>query len=249
MATEVLDKDLLAEISAAREASLEAESHEPRAKSVHYDSDTKKIILHLKDDSRLAIEAELIQGLENATDEQRSDIELEGDGYALHWETLDVDISVPGLVKGIYGTKAWMTHLGQKGGQAKSEAKSEAARANGKKGGRPPNDNPLSSVRSTEPSEKMLKKLRSDAKQKGMNLDSYLMFLSECSAFRESIQKDVQDVVQPLAQEVQALATSVARMESHLLQPKLDLQTNESNNIYESYKPRTRDSYKNTIVS
>jgi hypothetical protein len=140
MATQVLDKDLLAEISAAREASLESERHEPRAKSVHYDGDAKKIILHLKDNSRLAIEAELIQGLENANDEGRSDVEIQGDGYALHWETLDVDISVPGLVKGIYGTKAWMTHLGQKGGQAKSEAKSEAARANGKKGGRPPKD-------------------------------------------------------------------------------------------------------------
>jgi Protein of unknown function (DUF2442) len=137
MATNVLDKNLLDEITTALEVSREADKYEPRATSVHYDSDTRKIVLHLKNDSSIAIDAKLIQGLENATDEQRSDVGLEGDGYALHWEALDVDISVPGLVKGIYGTRAWMTHLGQKGGQVKSEAKAEAARANGKRGGRP----------------------------------------------------------------------------------------------------------------
>jgi len=44
---------------------------------------------------------------------------------------------VPGLLDGVFGTKSWMTHIGQKGGSAVSEAKLTAARINGAKGGRP----------------------------------------------------------------------------------------------------------------
>jgi Protein of unknown function (DUF2442) len=137
METELIDKKLMYEINEARKASQIARQHEPRALSVYYNPASQELELELKNGSKLSIDTNLIQGLENATPNQRSDIQIEGEGYGLHWETLDVDISVPGLVKGIYGTKAWMTHLGQKGGQVKSEAKSEAARANGKKGGRP----------------------------------------------------------------------------------------------------------------
>jgi Protein of unknown function (DUF2442) len=48
-------------------------------------------------------------------------------GYGLHWESLDVDLGVPQLVAGIFGTKAWMTELGRLGGQVKSAAKEKAS--------------------------------------------------------------------------------------------------------------------------
>lgn len=57
-----------------------------------------------------------------------------GEGYALRWETLDVDFTVPGLLAGIIGTKKYMASLA---GRATSPAKAAAARANGAKGGRP----------------------------------------------------------------------------------------------------------------
>jgi len=47
---------------------------------------------------------------------------------------LDVDLSIPGLLSGIFGTKAYMA---RRAGQATSPAKAAAARANGAKGGRP----------------------------------------------------------------------------------------------------------------
>lgn len=34
----------------------------------------------------------------NATPEQRNNYELSGDGTGIHWEELDEDISVPGLL-------------------------------------------------------------------------------------------------------------------------------------------------------
>jgi hypothetical protein len=74
------------------------------------------------------------QGLETATDEDLAAVEILGAGYGLHWEALDVDLSIPGLLAGLFGTKAYMA---RRAGQAKSPAKAAAARENGRKGGRP----------------------------------------------------------------------------------------------------------------
>jgi general stress protein YciG len=79
----------------------------------------------------------IAQGLRDATPEQLAAVELEGNGYALHWEELDADFTVPGLLAGRLGSKRWMSELGRKGGRVTSAAKAEAARINGQKGGRP----------------------------------------------------------------------------------------------------------------
>lgn len=55
----------------------------------------------------------------------------------MHWESLDADFNILGLIQGVFGTKSWMAELGRKGGKISSVAKSQAARENGKKGGRP----------------------------------------------------------------------------------------------------------------
>jgi hypothetical protein len=63
-------------------------------------------------------------------------IVLEGRG--LHWEPLDVDLSVPGLLAGLFGTRAYMDRQrAARAGAATSAAKAAAARRNGAKGGRP----------------------------------------------------------------------------------------------------------------
>lgn len=61
-------------------------------------------------------------------------VEILGAGTGLHWEALDLDLSVPELLNGLFGTRAQMARLA---GQGRSEAKAAAARANGAKGGRP----------------------------------------------------------------------------------------------------------------
>jgi hypothetical protein len=76
----------------------------------------------------------LAQGLETATDDQLAAVQILGHGYGLHWPALDTDISIPGLLAGIFGTKAHMARLA---GGTRSPAKAAAARANGAKGGRP----------------------------------------------------------------------------------------------------------------
>jgi hypothetical protein len=76
----------------------------------------------------------LVQGLGAASDDQLADVVILGAGVGLHWEDLDVDLSVHGLLAGLFGTEAYMA---RRAGQATSPAKASAARRNGAKGGRP----------------------------------------------------------------------------------------------------------------
>jgi hypothetical protein len=123
-----------ADLEAADERGREQLASIPLAASARYDAATQRLILELKNGSTFMVPVGLIQGLANATDEQRRDIELWGDGYALRWDALDLDFTVPGLVSGIFGTSRYMASLA---GRATSPAKAAAARDNGAKGGRP----------------------------------------------------------------------------------------------------------------
>ena len=107
---------------------------EPRAARAWYDASRGDVVVELTNGSTFSFPARLGQGLEAATGDQLAEIEILGAGYGLHWEALDVDLSIPGLVSGLFGTKA---HMARQAGKATSPAKAAAARANGAKGGRP----------------------------------------------------------------------------------------------------------------
>lgn len=121
-------------IDAALERGRAAHANEPRAAAARYDRASSRIIVDLENGCTFAFPPRLAQGLEGASDDQLAAVEILGRGYGLHWEELDVDLSLPGLMAGIFGTKAWMA---RRAGQTTSVAKAAAARANGAKGGRP----------------------------------------------------------------------------------------------------------------
>jgi hypothetical protein len=123
-----------AEIAAARERGRIYRATQPHAVSAHYDAKSDRIIVELTSGATFAFPPRLAQGLAGAAPAHLAEVELLGDGEALHWETLDVDYSVAGLVNGIFGTAKWMA---ARAGRATSPAKAAAARANGAKGGRP----------------------------------------------------------------------------------------------------------------
>jgi hypothetical protein len=123
-----------AQIGAAVERGRIARLTEPRAANARYDRDAGRVIVELTNGCVFAFPPRLAQGLEVATDDQLAAVEILGTGYGLHWEALDVDLSVPGLLAGLFGTRAFMA---RNAGRATSPAKSAAARSNGAKGGRP----------------------------------------------------------------------------------------------------------------
>ena len=122
------------EIGLARERGRVERGAEPRAASARYDAASRRIIVDLANGATFAFPPQLAEGLESASPAALADIEILGDGFGLHWEALDVDFTVPGLMAGIFGTRAWMA---RHAGQTRSEAKAAASRANGAKGGRP----------------------------------------------------------------------------------------------------------------
>ncbi len=60
----------------------------------------RTIFVELTDGRIVGFPANRFRILKNATDEQLKEVTLRLDGYALRWESLDEDITVPGVVAG-----------------------------------------------------------------------------------------------------------------------------------------------------
>lgn len=123
-----------AQLDTAIERGKLALETEPRATAARYDRQLDRIFVDLTNGCTFTFPPRIAQGLEQATPDQLAEVEVLGLGFGLHWEAVDVDLSIPGLMAGIFGTKAYMA---RRAGQATSPAKAAAARANGVRGGRP----------------------------------------------------------------------------------------------------------------
>ena len=62
--------------------------------------DGRIIFIELTDRRIIGFPADRFKILKDATEEQLGKVELRLDGYALRWEELDEDITVPGIVNG-----------------------------------------------------------------------------------------------------------------------------------------------------
>jgi hypothetical protein len=138
MATpEWIKKELRANFSKASRAGRQAAKAEPRAASAMYRARDEALHVALTNGAKFTIPVKLIPELQKAPVRDIRKVEVLGRGGGLHWETLDVDISVPGLVASVFEGPTWLAELGRVGGQRSSAAKAAAARKNGRKGGRP----------------------------------------------------------------------------------------------------------------
>lgn len=118
----------------AKRRSESEEIIEVRALTARFDKASNRIILDLSNGATFIFPCDRIEGLSDAAPKDLARIELWGDGTALHWEKLDVDFSVSGIVAGIFGTKAWMKKLADTGARSGSKAKRQPALNNVKSG-------------------------------------------------------------------------------------------------------------------
>jgi hypothetical protein len=89
----------------------------------------------------LLLDPKTTQGLERASAAEFRKIEVLGPGTGIRFPKLDVDLYIPGLIEGRFGSAKWAAaQLGKRGGRARTEIKKAAARENGKRGGRPRKD-------------------------------------------------------------------------------------------------------------
>jgi Protein of unknown function (DUF2442) len=120
-ATEEL-KEKLANARAKSDASA---TSEPRATRAFYDAYLGMIIVILSNKCMFGFPSDAGQGLAGASVKDLAEVEVTPSGEGLHWKTLDVDLSIPALMNGIFGAKKWMAELARKGGSSTSSAKSE----------------------------------------------------------------------------------------------------------------------------
>jgi hypothetical protein len=110
----------------------------PTALTAHYEPKIGQIIITLNTGLQFLLDPAKTEGLHDASRAALSKIEIVGPGLGIYFPKLDVDIYVPGLLQGHFGSRKWAAaQLGRAGGSAKSRDKAAAARENGKLGGRP----------------------------------------------------------------------------------------------------------------
>jgi len=61
--------------------------------------DAERLHVQLSDGREISVPLEWFSSLRDATDEQRNKWRLVGKGVGIHWEDLDEDISVEGLLR------------------------------------------------------------------------------------------------------------------------------------------------------
>lgn len=138
MATKVqVAKAVDAHLATARAAGKRRRKRGELAVAVLYEPRHKRLHIELASGVAVMVPTARVQGLATAPPAVVRTVELTGGGFGLHWPELDLDVSVPDLVAGCFGTRAWMSTLARHAGQVTSPAKAASSRANGKKGGRP----------------------------------------------------------------------------------------------------------------
>lgn len=134
---EWVKKELRANFARASRAGRHAAKAEPRAARAAYRARDDALRVELTNGAVITVPVKLIPSLKRAAPSDVRSVDVLGRGGGLHWESLDLDLSVPALVSSVFAGPAWMAELGRVGGRRSSAAKVAAARRNGRKGGRP----------------------------------------------------------------------------------------------------------------
>ncbi|MGH9853535.1 MAG: DUF2442 domain-containing protein [Blastocatellia bacterium] len=128
----ITEEEFERQFAEATKRGKEAMKTEIRAREARYDRKSNRLIIELKNGATHIIPCELIQGLSDADPKDIAAVELGLRGASLHWEKLDQDFTVGGLLRGVFGTKKWMAKLERATRRVKSKAKTTTSRKNGR---------------------------------------------------------------------------------------------------------------------
>ena len=104
----VSEAELVHEIEQARQRTATEDAGRPVAIAARYEPRSRRLLISLENGCAMQIPVSLIEGLSDATSSQRSDVRVIGHGTALEWQSLDLHLSVEGLMSGLFGTRKWM---------------------------------------------------------------------------------------------------------------------------------------------
>ena len=98
------------EFEAANELGRVIAETEPHAREASFDRATGRLVIELTNGATYSFPARHVEGLEDASDEAIAAVWV-GGGYGLHWDELDVDVTVGGLLAGRFGSERHMAAL------------------------------------------------------------------------------------------------------------------------------------------
>ena len=130
------DADILAGIPAARARERQARQGGMRARSARYSPRDRRVLVEMTNGHLFGFPVSSVAALRGAGAATLARVRLDPGGAALHWDELDVDLDIPGLLVAAMGGDA-RRELARAAGSATSARKAEAARRNGERGGRP----------------------------------------------------------------------------------------------------------------
>ena len=132
---QLTDRQIEAQIDAAIARKPKIDAVEPRANKAAYDDG--RFTLYFNNGASFSFLAESVEAIATLPDSILATVELTPSGKGLRWDEPDIDLSIQGLLLGIFGSSVWMKQIASKGGSSTSEKKKAASIANGAKGGRP----------------------------------------------------------------------------------------------------------------
>lgn len=135
------EEELAMRIAEARRRGDALASEEPCARAIAFHPEARRFSLTLMDGTSIEFSAAALPELAERNTEDLAAAEIIPSGSGLSWRSLDLDISVSGLVLALLAGPEWKRAIRQAANRlaarTKSEARLRASRENGKKGGRP----------------------------------------------------------------------------------------------------------------
>ncbi len=83
----------------------------PKIKKLGLEPQSRRLVFDLSNRVTLIIPADVIQGLQNASAGDLTDVELWDEGLMIYWKNLDVAFQTSSLLLGVFGTKRWMSKI------------------------------------------------------------------------------------------------------------------------------------------
>ena len=111
-----IGKELRSNFARASRAGRRAAKMEPRAGRVSYLARERALRIELTNGAAITLPVKLIPSLRRAAARDVRAVQILGRGGGLHWESLDLDLSVPDLLSSVFAGPERLAELGRIGG-------------------------------------------------------------------------------------------------------------------------------------
>lgn len=114
----------LARVGEVQKRSTHRDAQKPRhALAARYEAATGRVVIELDNGANFSFPPQLAIGLEAASPRDLAVIEISPLGTGLHWPRLDVDLTVDGILAGVFGSRSWMRSHAARAGNVSSPRK------------------------------------------------------------------------------------------------------------------------------